>query len=36
VVLVAHGNRESDLRPLIPKLLVALDAAVPGQITRVE
>ena len=36
VVLVAHGNRESDFRPLIPKLLVALDAAVPGQITRVE
>lgn len=36
VVLVAKGNRESDLRPLIPKLLIALDAAIAGQIVRVE
>ena len=35
VVLVATGNRESDLRPLIPKLLIALNAAVPGQVVRV-
>lgn len=35
VVMVAKGNRESDLRPLIPKLLVALTSAVSGQITRV-
>lgn len=35
VVLVATGNRESDLRPLIPRLLIALNAVVPGQIVRV-
>ncbi len=35
VVLVAKGNKESDLRPLVPKLLVALASAVSGQITRV-
>ena len=36
VVLVAKGNRESDLRPLIPRLSIALAAAAPGQIVRVE
>lgn len=35
VVLVARGNKESDLRPLIPKLLVALANAVPGRIVRI-
>ena len=35
VVLVARGNKESDLRPLIPELLVALTSAVPGQIARI-
>ena len=35
VVLVARGNKESDLRPLIPELLVALTRTVPGQVVRI-
>ena len=35
VVLVARGNKESDLRPLIPELLAVLTSTVPGQIVRV-
>lgn len=36
VVLVANGNKESDLRPLVPRLLEALTTAVPGQVIRVD
>ena len=36
VVLVAKGNRHSDLQPLIPDLLAVLVAVSPGQLIRVE
>ena len=35
VVLVARGNRHSDLQPLIPNLLAVLLAVSPGQLIRV-
>jgi len=35
VVLVAKGNRHSDLQPLIPDLLAVLVGVVPGQLVRV-
>lgn len=35
VVLVAKGNRYSDLRPLIPDLLAVLIGVSPGQLVRV-
>ena len=35
VVLVARGNRLVDLRPLVPQVLQALRAIVPGQVLRV-
>jgi hypothetical protein len=35
VVLVAKGNRHSDLQPLIPDLLSVLVGVAPGQLVRV-
>ena len=35
VVLVAKGNRHSDLQPLIPDLLAVLVGVAPGQLVRV-
>jgi predicted nuclease of predicted toxin-antitoxin system len=35
VVLVAKGNRYSDLRPLVPELLAVLVGVAPGQLVRV-
>jgi hypothetical protein len=35
VVMVAKGNRHSDLQALIPDLLAVLVGAVPGQLVRV-
>lgn len=34
VVMVAKGNRHSDLQPLISQVLAALSAVVPGQVMR--
>jgi len=36
VVLRARSNRLADLRPLVPRLLEALRAAKPGEVTWVE
>ena len=35
VVLVAKGNRHSDLQPLVPDLLAVLVGVAPGQLIRV-
>lgn len=35
VVLVARGNKHSDLRPLLPELLSVLGAVAPGQVVPV-
>lgn len=35
VVLVARGNRHSDLQPLVPDLLAVLVGVAPGQLIRV-
>ena len=35
VVLVAKGNRHSDLRPLVADLLTVLIGVVPGQLVKV-
>lgn len=35
VVMVAKGNRHSDLQPLVPDLLAILDRVVPGQLVKV-
>ena len=35
VVLVARGNRLSDLRPLMPQVVEALRAIAPGQVVHV-
>jgi predicted nuclease of predicted toxin-antitoxin system len=35
LVLVAKGNRHSDLQPLIPDLLAVLVGVAPGQLIRV-
>ena len=35
VVLIAKGNRRSDLQPLIPDLLAILVGVAPGQLVRV-
>ncbi len=35
VVLVAKGNRHSDLQPLVPELLAVLIGISPGQLIRV-
>jgi hypothetical protein len=35
VVLVAKGNRHSDLQPLVPDLLALLVGVSPGQLIRV-
>jgi hypothetical protein len=35
VVLIAKGNRHSDLQPLVPDLLAVLPAVVSGQVVRV-
>ena len=35
IVLVAKGNRHSDLRPLIPDLLAVLVGVAPGQLVKV-
>ena len=35
VVLVAKGNRHSDLQPLVPDLLAVLVGVSPGQLIRV-
>jgi predicted nuclease of predicted toxin-antitoxin system len=35
VVLVAKGNRHSDLQPLIPDLLAILPGIAPGQLVKV-
>ncbi|MEO8482589.1 MAG: DUF5615 family PIN-like protein [Acidobacteriota bacterium] len=35
VVLVAKGNRHSDLQPLVADLLAVLEGVVPGQVVRV-
>jgi hypothetical protein len=35
VVLVAKGNRHSDLQPLVPDLLDVLVGVSPGQVSRV-
>ena len=34
VVLVAKGNRLTDLMPLVPALLIAVDTVEPGQVVR--
>ena len=36
IVLAARTNRLADLRPLIPRLLIAIDSAEPGQLAFVE
>jgi hypothetical protein len=36
IVLTARTNRLADLRPLIPRLLIAIDSAEPGQLAFVE
>jgi hypothetical protein len=36
LVLRARSNRLADLRPLVPRLLEALPAAKPGEVTWVE
>jgi hypothetical protein len=36
VLLVAKGNRHSDLQPLVPHLLAALPTVRPGQVTKVS
>ena len=35
VVLVAAGNKHSDLRPLVPEVLAILGTLVPGQVIKV-
>jgi hypothetical protein len=35
VVLVAKGNRYSDLQPLVPDLLAVLEVVSAGQLVRV-
>lgn len=35
VVMVAKGNKHSDLQPLMPKVLAILDGITPGQIVKV-
>lgn len=34
VVMVASGNRHSDLQPLIPKLLLMLGSILPGRVVK--
>ena len=35
IVLVAKGNRHSDLQPLVPDLLAVLGSVLPGQVLTV-
>ena len=36
IVLAARTNRLADLRPLIPRLLIAIESAEPGKLAFVE
>ena len=36
IVLHARTNRLTDLKPLVPKLLLAIDSAKPGPVTAIQ